>query len=89
MSSDKMESAIVAPKKGNQNQFSGMDTSEFRHMKAKIDELMARLDDLENISSGANPQLEVMTFIMTGLFLMFVVDVAVRKSGTMRMVNVR
>jgi hypothetical protein len=89
MSSDKMESAVVAPKKTSQNQFSGMDTSEFRHMKSKIDELMARLDDLENRSSGANPQLEVMTFIMTGLFLMFVVDVAVRKSGTMRMVNVR
>jgi len=87
MSSDRIESSQVAPKKSKQ--FSGLDTAEFGHMKAKIDELMARLDDLENRSSGANPQLEVMTFIMTGLFLMFVVDVAVRKSGTMRMVNVR
>jgi hypothetical protein len=50
---------------------------------------MARLDDLENRAAGANPQLEVMSFIMTGLFLMFVVDLAVRKSTTMRMVNVR
>ena len=87
MSSDRIESSQVAPKKSKQ--FSGLDTAEFGNMKAKIDELMARLDDLENRSSGANPQLEVMTFIMTGLFLMFVVDVAVRKSGTMRMVNVR
>jgi hypothetical protein len=87
MSGDRIESSQVAPKKSKQ--FSGLDTAEFGHMKAKIDELMARLDDLENRSSGANPQLEVMTFIMTGLFLMFVVDVAVRKSSTMRMVNVR
>ena len=87
MSGDRIESSQVAPKKSKQ--FSGLDTAEFGHMKAKIDELMARLDDLENRSSGANPQLEVMTFIMTGLFLMFVVDVAVRKSTTMRMVNVR
>jgi hypothetical protein len=87
MSGDRIESSQVAPKKSKQ--FSGLDTAEFGHMKAKIDELMSRLDDLENRSSGANPQLEVMTFIMTGLFLMFVVDVAVRKSGTMRMVNVR
>jgi hypothetical protein len=89
MSGDRvgMESSQVAPKKAKQ--FSGLDTAEFGNMKAKIDELMARLDDLENRSSGANPQLEVMTFIMTGLFLMFVVDLAVRKSSTMRMVNVR
>jgi preprotein translocase subunit SecG len=58
-------------------------------MKAKIDALMSRLDDLEHRAAGANPQLEVMTFIMTGLFLMFIVDLAVRKSNTMRMVNVR
>jgi hypothetical protein len=66
-----------------------MGTAEFDSMRSKIDQLMARLDDLENRAAGANPQLEVMSFIMTGLFLMFVVDLAVRKSTTMRMVNVR
>jgi hypothetical protein len=81
MSSNGTETSWISPKKSGQNQFSGMDTSEFSGMKAKIDELMARLDDLEHRASGANPQLEVMTFIMTGIFLMFVVDVAVRKSG--------
>lgn len=88
LSSDRVETAEVA-QKPRSSQFSGMDTSDFHAMKAKIDALMARLDDLEHRAAGANPQLEVMTFIMTGLFLMFIVDVAVRKSGSMRMVNVR
>jgi hypothetical protein len=88
MSADKVESSEVAPKPRS-SQLSGMDTSDFHAMKSKIDELMSRLDDLEHRAAGANPQLEVMTFIMTGLFLMFVVDLAVRKSSSMRMVNVR
>jgi len=89
MSADRVESAVVAPNAKLSGQFAGMGTAEFDSMRSKIDQLMARLDDLENRAAGANPQLEVMSFIMTGLFLMFVVDLAVRKSTTMRMVNVR
>jgi hypothetical protein len=87
MSKDRVESSQIDERmvqktpQFNSNELSGL--------RAKIDELMARIDDLENRASGANPQLEVMTFIMTGLFLMFIVDLAVRKSGNMRMVNVR
>jgi hypothetical protein len=66
-----------------------MDTGDIEAMRSKIDKLMARLDDLENRAAGANPQLEMMSFIMTGIFLMFVVDLAVRKSGNMRLVNMR
>jgi hypothetical protein len=58
-------------------------------MKGKIDTLIARLDDLEYRAAGANPQMEMLSFIMTGLFLMFTLDIAVRKSGSMRLVNVR
>jgi len=86
MSADRVESSEVAPKK---SQFSGMAIGDLDAMRSKIDQLMARLDDLENRAAGANPQLEVMSFIMTGLFLMFIFDLAVRKSTTMRMVNVR
>jgi hypothetical protein len=89
MSADRVESAVVAPNAKLSGQFAGMGTAEFDSMRSKIDQLMARLDDLENRAAGANPQLEVMSFIMTGLFLMFVVDLAVRKSTTMRMVNIR
>jgi hypothetical protein len=48
-------------------------------MRSKIDVLMARLDDLENRAEGASPQLEMLSFIMTGLFLMFALDLTVRK----------
>jgi hypothetical protein len=91
MSADRVESSQVDPNRKNTGggQFAGMGTAEFDSMRSKIDQLMARLDDLENRAAGANPQLEVMSFIMTGLFLMFVVDLAVRKSTTMRMVNIR
>jgi hypothetical protein len=89
MSADRIESSAVAPNAKSSGQFAGMGTAEFDAMRTKIDQLMARLDDLENRAAGANPQLEVMSFIMTGLFLMFIIDLAVRKSTTMRMVNVR
>ena len=90
MSKDRVDSSQIDERTGQKTrQFSGMEVGDLHGLKAKIDELMARIDDLENRAAGANPQLEVMTFIMTGLFLMFMVDLAVRKSTGMRMVNVR
>jgi hypothetical protein len=86
MSSDRVESSKVASKSSH---FPGMDVGDLQNLRAKIDELMARIDDLENRAAGANPQLEVLTFVMTGLFLMFIVDLAVRKSSGVRMVSVR
>jgi len=86
LSADRVDTAYTTPSK--QGQFAGMDTGDISAMKAKIDRLIARLDDFENRSAGANPQLEMMSFIMTGLFLMFMVDLAVRKSSSMRLVNV-
>ena len=88
MSADRIESSQVVPK-SKSDQFIGMDVGDLQNLRSKIDELMARIDDLENRAAGANPQLEVMTFVMTGLFLMFILDLAVRKSNGMRMVNVR
>lgn len=69
--------------------FDGLHPSDLSTMKDKLDALIARLDDLEYRAAGANPQLEMLSFIMTGLFLMFTLDLAVRKSSGMRMVNVR
>lgn len=65
-------------------QFAGLEMGDMASMKAKLDALMARLDDLENRAAGANPQMEMLSFIMTGLFLMFVLDVTVRKSMGLR-----
>lgn len=85
MSSDRIESAFTSDK-GKKFDISHGDMSA---MKAKLDTLMARLDDLEYRAEGANPQLEMLSFIMTGLFLMFILDLTVRKSSGMRLLNVR
>jgi hypothetical protein len=87
LSSNNVDTAFVNTPKSSQ--FVGLDTADIAAMKGKIDTLIARLDDIENRASGANPQLEMLSFIMTGLFVMFVLDVAVRKSSGMRLVNVR
>ena len=84
LSVDHVESAFLSAGGESQSrsgQFTGMDTGDMAAMRSKLDTLMARLDDLEYRASGANPQMEMLSFIMTGLFLMFVLDLTVRKSG--------
>ena len=77
LSADRIDTAFTGTEKGNQ--FHGLSADDIRAMHSKIDALMIRLDDLENRNDGANPQLEMLSFIMTGLFLMFVLDLTVRK----------
>uniref|UniRef100_A0A6C0DJ64 Uncharacterized protein n=1 Tax=viral metagenome TaxID=1070528 RepID=A0A6C0DJ64_9ZZZZ len=77
LSVDRIDTSFTDTEKSSQ--FHGLSTEDINAMKSKIDMLMARLDDLENRAEGANPQLEMLSFIMTGLFLMFVLDLTVRK----------
>jgi len=77
LSVDRIDTAFTGTEKGAQ--FHGLSTDDIRAMHTKIEALMSRLDDLESRSEGANPQLEMLSFIMTGLFLMFVLDLTVRK----------
>jgi hypothetical protein len=85
LSVDRIESAFYTAEDTSERrqsgQFSGMETGDIAAMRSKLDTLMARLDDLEYRASGANPQMEMLSFIMTGLFLMFVLDLTIRKSG--------
>jgi hypothetical protein len=76
LSSDRIESSFTNDSKGPQ--FEGISSNDFNAMRSKLDTLMARLDDLENRADGANPQLEMLSFIMTGLFLMFALDLTVK-----------
>jgi hypothetical protein len=80
LSSDNVETASIE----RYSKPSYGDSSEMKYMKSKIDSLIARLDDIESRASGANPQLELLSFIMTGLFVIFMVDLAVRKSVTIK-----
>ena len=77
LSADRIDTAFTNDSKGYH--FEGLSADDIRAMRSKIDTLMARLDDLESRADGANPQLEMLSFIMTGLFLMFVLDVTVKK----------
>jgi len=78
LSADRIDTSFTDTGKGSQ--FHGLSTEDIKAMQSKIDALMIRLDDLEYRAEGANPQLEMLSFIMTGLFLMFVLDLAVKNS---------
>ena len=78
MSMDRVDTAFT--NSGKLPQFSAFSNSDMEAMRHKLDALMARLDDIENRAGGGNPQLEMLSFIMTGLFLMFVLDLTVRKT---------
>jgi hypothetical protein len=50
-------------------------TSQAPDFRNKMDQIFARLDDLENDRSGSeNNQMEIFLFILSGMFVMFAVD---------------
>jgi hypothetical protein len=77
LSADRDDKAYTNDSKGYF--FEGLSADDIQSMRSKIDTLVARLDDIESRADGANPQLEMLSFIMTGLFLMFVLDVTVKR----------
>ena len=76
MSAERLDTSFTNDSK---SYFEGLSSQDILAMRSKIDTLMARLDDLESRADGANPQLEMLSFIMTGLFLMFALDLTVKK----------
>lgn len=50
----------------------------------KLDELFARLDDLQRGGSAEQAQMEVLMFISSGIFLLFAMDLLLRKGTNMR-----
>ena len=52
----------------------------------KLDSIYARLDDLE-IRKSENAQTETLLFIMSGIFVLFSVDLLVKKTGNIRILN--
>jgi hypothetical protein len=52
----------------------------------KLDRIYARLDDLESRRSE-NSQTEVLLFIMSGIFVLFSMDLLVRKTGNVRIMS--
>jgi hypothetical protein len=64
---------------------SAVDKEEFFR---KLDSIYARLDDLE-IRRSENSQTEVLLFVMSGIFVLFSMDILVRKTGNVRITNRR
>jgi hypothetical protein len=52
----------------------------------KLDSIYARLDDLE-VRRGENAQTETLLFIMSGIFVLFSMDLLVKKTGNIRILN--
>jgi hypothetical protein len=52
----------------------------------KLDRIYARLDELESRRSE-NSQTEVLLFIMSGIFVLFSMDILVRKTGNVRIMT--
>jgi hypothetical protein len=65
------------------NSSSGATVSNKVVMK-KLDEIFARLDDLQRGGSAEQAQMEVLMFISSGIFLLFAMDILLRKGTSMR-----
>lgn len=52
----------------------------------RLDSIYSRLDDLET-KRGDNAQTEVLLFIMSGIFILFSMDLLVRKTGNVRILS--
>ncbi len=52
----------------------------------KLDSIYARLDDLES-RRGENAQTETLLFIMSGIFVLFSMDLLVKRTGNIRILN--
>ena len=55
-------------------------------MFRKLDTIYARLDDLES-RRGENAQTETLLFIMSGIFVLFSMDLLVKRTGNVRIMN--
>ena len=55
-------------------------------MFRKLDSIYARLDDLET-RKGENAQTETLLFIMSGIFVLFSMDLLVKRTGNIRILN--
>ncbi len=61
-------------------------SNEKEELFRKLDSIYARLDDLES-RRGENAQTETLLFIMSGIFVLFSMDLLVKRTGNIRILN--
>lgn len=54
-------------------------------LSRKIDRVMARLDDIQRGNTPEQAQTDILLFISSGIFVLFLMDLAVRKGGSLRL----
>jgi hypothetical protein len=64
---------------------SGPLKEESQMIQKKLDTLFARLDDLES-RRGENTQSEILLFVMSGLFLIFGMDILSKQAARIRLI---
>jgi len=75
----------LPPPGGQSSQMKKEVTSYDVNLHSKIDKIFSRLDELETsrTNESGNAQTEVLLFIMSGIFVLFLTDLAVRKGSSM------
>jgi hypothetical protein len=54
-------------------------------LSRKIDRVMSRLDDIQRGNTPEQAQTDILLFISSGIFVLFMMDLAVRKGGSLRL----
>lgn len=71
------------PPQGGQYLQQGGDSHE--SLSRKIDRVMARLDDIQRGNTPEQAQTDILMFVSSGIFILFLMDLAVRKGGSLRL----
>jgi hypothetical protein len=53
-------------------------------MSKKIDTILSRLDDIQRGPSAEQSQKEILLFVSSGVFVLFLMDLLVRKGTSLR-----
>lgn len=74
------------PHSSNHVSFSSRSAADpsMKEMMRKIEKIMARLDDMNSNASPEQVTSEIMMFISSGIFVLFLMDLLVKKGSTMR-----
>jgi hypothetical protein len=59
-------------------------SDDYRSMAKKIDTILSRLDDIQRGPNAEQSQKEILLFVSSGVFVLFLMDLLVRKGSSMR-----
>ena len=65
-------------------QYPKADGQSYESLSRKIDKVMARLEDIQRGNTPEQAQTDILLFVSSGIFVLFLMDLAVRKGGSMR-----